>query len=113
MSWNNLNTAYANIQIAMCQGSGDSTILFTNIHVSKVCYSNIHTLSIVDLRKSQRKTMNPHKVPVIRFRSYAKSQTKNESSSSVTIPARVQYPQRASDTIPPSRLILNPETKIG
>lgn len=113
MSWNNLNTAYANIQIAMCQGSGDSTILFTNIHVSKVCYSNIHTLSIVDLRKSQRKTMNPHKVPVIRFRSYAKSQTENESSSSVTIPARVQYPQRASDTIPPSRLVLNPETKIG
>lgn len=53
--WNNLNTAYANIQIAMCQGSRDSTILFTDIHVSKVCYSDIHTLSIVDLTKSQHK----------------------------------------------------------
>lgn len=42
-----LNTVYANIQIVMCQGSKDSTILFTNIHVSKVIYSNIHTLSIV------------------------------------------------------------------
>lgn len=45
--WNTLNTVYAHIQIVMCQGSQDSTILFTNIHVSKVFYSNIHTLSIV------------------------------------------------------------------
>lgn len=82
--WNNLNTAYANIQIAMCQGSRDSTMLFTDIHVSKVCYSDIHTLSIVDSIKKSTKRMNPHKVPVARSRSRVGCTGPDQSRPSVT-----------------------------
>lgn len=109
---NNLNTAYANIQIAMCQGSRDSTILFTDIHVSKVCYSDIHTLSIVDLIKSQHNWWTR-----ARFRSPTLKYTgPNQSCPSVTSMWHMHSIAPGTwptPSVPPSRLMLKPETRIS
>lgn len=101
-AWNNLNTAYANIQIAMCQGSQDSTILFTDIHVSKVCYSDIHTLSIVDLIESQHKRWTR-----TRFQSLARdlassTPARNQSRPSVTSTSRMRNIAPGTWPTPPS-----------